>query len=66
MQLVVGGWEGCVCVCGWGGVKVDFKHIVKQLGGKRSNQVLLLSSHRPTSWFIGQHWMHFDIYIFIY
>lgn len=44
------------------GVKVDFHHIVKQLGCKCLNQVLLLS-FLPPSWFVGQHQMHFNIYI---
>lgn len=54
----------------WGGgeelgVKVDFHHIVKQLGCKCLNQVLLLS-FLPPSWFVGQHHMHVNIYISVF
>lgn len=55
-QLVVGRGGGEL------GVKVDFHHIVKQLGCKCLNQVLLLS-FLPPSWFVGQHQMHLNIYI---
>lgn len=58
-QLVVGRGAGGL------GVKVDFHHIVKQLGCKCLNQVLLLS-FLPPSWFVGQHQMHVNIYISVF